>query len=152
MRYYATAISHYHTVQFSWRDFESCEFYSEVAQNLSLMSLGRLFSGYILADGALDSEGRFKNWDESSAINFAFFLSYASKTANYREWTKVRSWFGDQPPAVQQMLVRARVWFQTGARQRKFMPWDPTPHGAILMADLNDGAVVMATHVDHSDC
>jgi len=147
MRYFTSAVSVYHTAELSWSDFESVKTRNETS--ISLREYGRLFSAYILREG--DKPGsRLGDYSLETALNVAFFVSYASKYADYQEWAKVRCWFRSHEPSVQNMLVKARIWFQTATRANK--SFNITPFGALVTADLNTGAVVLMVHIDHSDC
>jgi len=148
--------------EFSWCDFASVKF-SEIEVGSNLHSFGIKVSGYILTDCIRLNTSRLGDYSLENAANVAFFMAHSSKYASFQDWTLVRAWFGDQTPAVQATLVKARIWFQQGVRQMSTRPKtemlgatliviDKGSFGALVLADLNTGAVVMAMHVDHSDC
>jgi hypothetical protein len=92
------------------------------------------------------------DYDLENAKRFAYFVSHASNRALYQDWVSIRSWFGSQTPAIQAVLLKARVWYQNGARRMARANGDLTTFGSLVLHDLNTGTVVLATHVDHSDC
>jgi len=150
MRYFTTTVPTQATVEFSWGDFLAVRTASEIPYQLKAYS--RLISGYVLLDGLAKGDGRIGDWDEENATKIAFFIAHQSRFAVYQEWTEVRAWFRNQQPAVQRSLLRVRIWFQTAARTERTRPWNAIPHGMAIWADLSTGAVIVATHVDHSDC
>lgn len=151
MRYFTTTVSHYHTVQFESFAFRGHRKMADVG--LELLELGRLYSGYIRQDGRVMAGWRTGDWNVTTQRNFAFFISYSSKYAEHSDWISVRSWFKTLEPAEQAQLVRARTWYQCGARRflSQARPWLDAFHaGNLVLADLSTGAVVMAVHTDAS--
>ena len=149
MRYYATSVSPYQQVEFSWSDFETTKQFIDLKCHPALSFT--LLAGCVI----FSDKGHGVNYSVAQmaddALHMAFFMTYSSKYADYDAWTKVRAWFKTLEPSEKACLVKARQWFQGGCRLNSSRGNVKT-FGSFVLSDLNRGTVVVATHVDHSDC